>query len=84
MEDPIDFQAMATEQKSCAETQKLIAGPTALTISFQTVGGERLHCPKTFQQKFMLTRVTPNRAYFKSLYRAKNPYFASVKNLCCI
>jgi hypothetical protein len=43
-----------------------------------------LHCPKTFQQKFMLTRVTPNRAYFKSLYRAKNPYFASVKNLGCI
>ncbi len=39
MEDPIDFQAMATEQKSCAETQKLISGPTVLTISFQTVGG---------------------------------------------
>jgi hypothetical protein len=42
MEDPIDFQAMATEQKSCAETQKLISGPTALTISFQTVGSHRL------------------------------------------
>jgi hypothetical protein len=23
MEDPIDFQAMATEQKSCADTQKI-------------------------------------------------------------
>ncbi len=43
MEDnPIDFQAMATEQKSCAETQKLIAGPTALTISFHSVGGAKL------------------------------------------
>ncbi len=32
MEDnPIDFQEMATEQENCAETQKLISGPTALT-----------------------------------------------------
>jgi hypothetical protein len=37
-----DFQEMATEQENCAETQKLISGPTALTISFQTVGGHRL------------------------------------------
>ncbi len=35
MEDnPIDFQAMATEQKSCAETQKLISGPTAFNHFF--------------------------------------------------
>ncbi len=40
--NPIDFQEMATERENCAETQKLISGPTALTISFQTVGGHRL------------------------------------------
>jgi hypothetical protein len=27
--NPIDFQEMATEQKNCVETQKLISGPTA-------------------------------------------------------
>ncbi len=42
------------------------------------------HCPKTFQQKFMLTRITANRTSFQSLYKEKIPYFASVKNFCCI
>ncbi len=46
--------------------------------------GMEAHCPKTFQQKFMLARITPNRASFKSLYKAKIPYFASVKKLSCI
>jgi hypothetical protein len=39
--NPIDFQEMATEQENCAETQKLISGPTALTISLEMGGGHR-------------------------------------------
>jgi hypothetical protein len=50
----------------------------------KTLTSSHLHCPKSFQQKFMLAQITPNRASFKILYRAKIPYFASVKNLCCI
>jgi hypothetical protein len=33
------------------------------------------------QTKFMLPQTTPNRAYFKPLYRGKNPYFVLVINL---
>ncbi len=45
---------------------------------------KHVHCPETFQQKIMLGRNTQNRASFKSLYRAKIPYFALFTNLCCI
>jgi hypothetical protein len=43
-----------------------------------------IHCPKTFQLKFMLARFTANRTSFQPLYKEKIPYFASVKNFCCI
>jgi hypothetical protein len=32
--DPNDFQEVSTEQENCAENQKLISDPTALTIQF--------------------------------------------------
>jgi hypothetical protein len=63
---------------------KGIANSNGIDSRRQGWSGRLPHCPKTFQQKFMLARIPPNRASFKSLYKAKIPYVASVKNFCCI
>ncbi len=39
--DPVDFEAMAAEQNSCAETQRLLGG-TSLKLAFRQVGAHRL------------------------------------------
>ena len=83
MEDPIDFQAMATEQKSCAETQKLIAGPTALTISFQTVGGERLAGDTSTGAWRPLVPLGHRRAVFNSIHNIAHPGRLATKRLLC-
>jgi hypothetical protein len=38
---PIDFEAMATEQNRCQETQRLLSG-SFLTIAFRQAGAQRL------------------------------------------
>ncbi len=73
MEDPIDFQAMATEQKSCAETQKLISGPTALTISFQMVGSHRLAGDTSTGVWRPLVPLGHRRAVFNSIHNIPHP-----------
>jgi hypothetical protein len=74
MEDnPIDFQAMATKQKSCAETQKLISGPTALTISFQTVGSHRLASDTSTGVWRPLVPLGHRRAVFNSIHNIAHP-----------
>jgi hypothetical protein len=39
--DPVDFEAMAAEQNSCAETQRLLGG-TSLKLAFRQAGAHRL------------------------------------------
>jgi hypothetical protein len=39
--DPVDFEAMAAEQNSCAETQSLLGG-TSLKLAFRQAGAHRL------------------------------------------
>jgi hypothetical protein len=39
--DPVDFEAMAAEQNSCAETQRLLGG-TSLKLAFHQAGAHRL------------------------------------------
>jgi hypothetical protein len=75
MEDnPIDFQAMATKQKSCAETQKLVSGPTALTISFQTVGSHRLAGDTSTGVWRPLVPLGHRRAVFNSIHNIAPPW----------
>jgi hypothetical protein len=73
MEDPIDFQAMATEQTSCAETQKLISGPTARTISFQTVGSHRLAGDTSTGVWRLLVPLGHRRTVFNSIHNIAHP-----------
>jgi hypothetical protein len=39
--DPADFEAMATEQNCCAETQRLLGG-SSLKVAFQQAGAQHL------------------------------------------
>jgi hypothetical protein len=39
--DPVDFEAMAAKQNSCAETQRLLGG-TSLKLAFSQAGAHRL------------------------------------------
>ncbi len=39
--DPVDFEAMAAKQNSCAETQRLLGG-TSLKLPFRQAGARRL------------------------------------------
>jgi hypothetical protein len=39
--DPVDFEAMAAEQNSCAETHCLLGG-TSLKLAFRQAGAHRL------------------------------------------
>jgi hypothetical protein len=39
--DPVDFEEMAAEQNSCAETQRLLDG-TSLKLAFRQAGAHRL------------------------------------------
>ncbi len=84
MEDnPIDFQAMATEQKSCAETQKLISGPTALTIYFQTVGSHRLAGDTSTGVWRPLVPLGHRPAVFNSIHNIAHPGRLATKRLLC-
>jgi hypothetical protein len=39
--DPVDFEAMATEQNRCAETQHLLSS-SSLKLAFRQAGAQRL------------------------------------------
>jgi hypothetical protein len=71
--NPIGFQEMATEHKNCVETQKLISGPTALTISFQTVGGHRLAGDTSTGVWRPLVPLSHRRAIFNSIHNIAHP-----------
>jgi hypothetical protein len=81
-DNPIDFQE-ATEQESCAETQKLISGPTALTISFQTVGSHRLAGDTSTGVWRPLVPLGHRRAVFNSIHNIAHPGRLATKRLLC-
>jgi hypothetical protein len=81
--DPTDFQEMATEQENCAETQKLISGPTALTISFQTVGRHRLAGDTSTGVWRLLVPLGHCRAIFNHIQNIAHPGTLAPKRLLC-
>jgi hypothetical protein len=81
--NPIDFQEMATEQKNCAETQKLISGPTALTISFQTVGSHKLAGNTSTGVWRPLVPLGHRRAVVNSIHNITHPGRLATKRLLC-
>ncbi len=81
--DPTDFQEMATEQENCAETQKLISGPTALTISFQTVGGHRLAGDTSTGVWRPLVPLGHRRAVFNHIHNIAHPGTLATKRFLC-
>ncbi len=81
--NPIDFQEMATAQKNCAETQKVISGPTALTISFQTVGSHRLAGDTSTGVSRPLVLLGHCRTIFNSIDNIPHPGILATKRLLC-
>jgi len=81
--DPIDFQEMATEQTDCAETQRLISGSTALTISFQTVNGHRLAGDTSTGQWRTIVPLRYRRAVFNHIHNLAHPGTLATKRLLC-
>ena len=82
--DPIDFQEMATEQENCAETQKLISGPKALTISFQAVGEHQLDGDISTGTWRPLVPLGHRRAVFNHIHNITHPGTLATKRLLCL
>ncbi len=81
--NPIDYQELATEQENCAETQKLISGPTALTISFQTLGRHRLASDTSTGVWRRLVPLRHRRAVFNHIHNIAHPGTLATKRLLC-
>jgi hypothetical protein len=81
--DPINFQEMATEQENCAETQKLISGPTALTVSFQMVGGHRLAGDTSTGVWRPLVPLGHRHAVFNHIHNIAHPGTLATERLLC-
>jgi cleavage and polyadenylation specificity factor subunit 1 len=79
--DPIDFQEMAQEQLKCPETQRLIAGPTALKISFQVVGEHRLAGDTSTGTWRPLVPAKQRRAVFNHIHNIAHPGRLATKRL---
>ncbi len=71
--DPIDFQDMASEQATCPETQRLIAGGSSLKIEFQDIQGPRLAGDSSTGVRRPLVPPKHRQAVFRHLHGIAHP-----------